>query len=239
MTHAEMNELYELYALGILEPERAAELETHLRDDCPYCIEHVRRAFEITAALAGLADPQTPPKQLRNRVLAAVRPEKRSPVWTLAVAGLSAACIVLAIFLGLTASRIHGMDDQIQALRSERNQLRLAIEALSRPDTRTAGFGGTNDLPHGRVFVNRDGLVFVGSQLPHLASDRTFELWLIPKAGAPQPAGLFRPSPTGNSVHVTSLPVALTQTAAVAVSVEPSQGSSTPSTKPILVIPIG
>lgn len=239
MTHAEMSELYELYALGVLEPEQAGEIETHLRDECPYCIEHVREAVQVTAALAGLATPQTPQKDLRKRVLAAVASARRSRIWTVAVAGLSAACIVLAICLGLIASRMRGMDDRLHALRSERDQLRLALEALSRPDTRTAGFGGASTLPHGRVFVNPDGLVFVGSQLPHLASDRTFELWLIPKTGAPQPAGLFRPNATGNSVHVSSVPVSVGQTAAVAVSVEPSLGSSAPTTKPILVIPIG
>lgn len=239
MTHAEMNELYELYALGILEAEEAAEIETHLHDECAHCLEHVRQALEVTAALAGLADQQKPPKDLRKRVLATVLPARRSRAWTFAIAGLSAACIVLAIFLGLTASRIRGLDNRLQTLRSERDQLRLAVEALSRPDTRTAGFGATNDLPHGRVFVNPGGLVFVGSQLPQLASDRTFELWLIPKTGAPQAAGLFRSNATGNSVHVSSLPVSVAQTAAVAVSVEPSQGSSAPTTKPILVIPIG
>ena len=34
MTHPEMNELYELYLLGALEPELAREIETHLIDRC-------------------------------------------------------------------------------------------------------------------------------------------------------------------------------------------------------------
>jgi anti-sigma-K factor RskA len=82
--------------------------------------------------------------------------------------------------------------------------------------------------------------VFVGSQLPSLGSDQTFELWLVPASGAaPRPAGLFRPDRSGNSVHVSSTAVDASTTKAVAVSIEPRAGSSAPTTKPIVVVPLG
>ncbi|MGI9070002.1 MAG: anti-sigma factor domain-containing protein, partial [Bryobacteraceae bacterium] len=91
----------------------------------------------------------------------------------------------------------------------------------------------------GRVLVSpTGGLVFVGSQLPVLPGDRTFELWLIPAKGAPQPAGLFRPNPSGESVHISPVAVDASNTSAVAVSIEPRQGSTAPTTKPILVVPL-
>ncbi len=133
------------------------------------------------------------------------------------------------------------MRGEVSALRSEGDQLRTAIEILSRPDTRAVEFGRNDNVPHGRVLVNRrGGLVFVGSQLPALASDKTFELWLIPaaKGQAPQPAGLFRANAIGDSVDVSSLRVDPSQTAAVAVTVEPRSGSAAPTTKPFLVVPI-
>ena len=55
MTHAEMNELYELYALGVLEPELASEIDRHLDEQCAYCQEHVGAAFQVMAALAETA----------------------------------------------------------------------------------------------------------------------------------------------------------------------------------------
>lgn len=241
MTHAEMEELYELYTLGVLETDQAAEIEQHLKDRCPYCLEHVYGALQGTAAFATLAEPVQPPRALRARVLASVRPPKRARAWTFALAGLSAACLVLLAFSLWSGYEMNSMRGELSALKSEGDQLRAAIEILSKPDTRAVEFGRADNVPHGRVLVNRrGGLVFVGSQLPALASDKTFELWLIPaaKGAAPQPAGLFRVNAAGDSVDVSSRRVDLSQIAAVAVTVEPRRGSDAPTTTPFLIVPI-
>jgi anti-sigma-K factor RskA len=87
--------------------------------------------------------------------------------------------------------------------------------------------------------LNRDGIVvFVGSHLPELAGDRTFELWLIPAKGAPQPLSLFKANAAGGYVSVPRNAVDLSQATALAVSVEPLRGSLAPTTKPILLVPL-
>lgn len=240
MTHAEMNELYELYALGVLEPELAAEIERHLDEQCGYCREHLGDAAQLAAALAETAEPVSPPARLRERVLASVRPSKPARNWTFAVIALAAACIALIAFSIASRLAMRSMQERLASLAEERDQLRSAVEILSRPETRSVEFGRAENVPHGRVLVSRNrGLVFVGSQLPQLASNQTFELWLIPATGAPKPAGLFRPNEAGDSVNVSPLPVDTSTAKAVAVSIEPRQGSSAPTTKPILVVPLG
>lgn len=240
MNHAQMDELYELYVMGVLEAEAAAEIDTHIRDNCSYCLQRVGEALQNTTGLAWTADQVTPPKYLRDRVLAGVRPQRRFGGYRLAIAGLAAACMVLLAFSFWSNSRMQTMRDQLHSLLSERDELRAAIAILSRSDTRAVQFGLAENVPHGRVFVNRSrGVVFIGSLLPPLSSDKTFELWLVPAKGAPQPAGLFRPNASGESVNVISTPLGLRNVAAVAVSIEPRQGSSAPTTKPILVVPFG
>jgi anti-sigma factor RsiW len=239
MTHAEMNELYELHALGVLEPELASEIDRHLDEQCAHCREQLRMALELTAALASVAEPVVPPARLRQRVISSVRPSQPRRTWRFAAIALAAACLLLAIFSVASRVAMGRLQQQLAALTAERNQLRSAVEILSRPETRTVEFGKAENVPHGRVLVSRGGgLVFVGSQLPPLASDQTFELWLIPAAGAPKPAGLFRPNSSGDSVHVTPGPVDTAANKAVAVSIEPRQGSNAPTTKPILIVPI-
>lgn len=131
------------------------------------------------------------------------------------------------------------MRDQLAALRSERDQLQAALVIMTKTGTRTVEFGRTQNLPHGRVFLDREGgLVFVGAQLPELAHDRTFELWLVPRNGAPQPAGLFHPNAAGDSVNISPVQVNPAETKAVAVSIEPQGGSAAPTTTPILVVPL-
>jgi anti-sigma-K factor RskA len=239
MTHAEMNELYELYALGVLEPELADEIERHIDDQCEYCREHLASASQLTASLAQIAEPVAPPARLRQRVLAAVRPPKPARNWTFAVIALAAACLALVAFSIASRLAMRNMEQQLASLAEERDQLRSAVQILSRPETRAVEFGRAENVPHGRVLVSRQGgIVFVGSRLPHIASNETFELWLVPATGAPKPAGLFRPNAAGESVNVSPAPVDTGTTKAVAVSIEPRQGSPAPTTKPILIVPL-
>ncbi len=239
MTHAEMGELYELYVLGALEPEQAAEIQEHVNTSCEYCLQHLRDAEFVAAALVGIAEPHNPPARLRQRVLAAVQPEPRSRSWLFAVAALSAACAALLAIAIWTGSSVSKYRERISSLESERAQLQEAVQILSRSETRAVKFGLAENQPHGRVFVNRNnGVVFVASQLPELASDRTFQLWLIPAKGAPESAGLFRPNAAGDVVSVRPQPVDTARIHAVAVSIEPSGGSPAPTTKPILIVPL-
>jgi anti-sigma-K factor RskA len=242
MTHAEMNELYELYALGVAEPETAAEIERHLDEQCAYCKERVSAALAFSAAVAHVADPVTPPAGLRERVLANVRPPQTGArKWNFGVLALAAACLALLLFAMASQRSLRDARAQLSVVTQERNQLRSAVEVLSRPETRSVEFGRTENLAHGRVFVNRNGgFVFVASRMPLVKSDQTYELWLVPANGAaPQPAGLFRPDAAGNSVQVSQAAVDPRTTKAVAVSVEPRQGSNAPTSTPILVVPLG
>jgi anti-sigma-K factor RskA len=240
MTHDEMSDLYELYVLGALEPEETAAIDEHVRSQCDYCAAHIGDATLIAASMSGMADLQKPPARLRRRVMASVKPEQtKNRSWLWAIAALSAACVALVAWAIGSASSIRTYREQISELTAERGQLREAVEILSRSETRTVQFGRADNQAHGRVFVNRNrGLVFVGSQLPELAANRTFQLWLIPAAGAPQSAGVFRPNPAGDFVDVQTRSIA-TGIQAVAVSVEPNGGSPAPTTTPILVVPLG
>jgi anti-sigma-K factor RskA len=239
MTHPEMNELYELYVLGTLEPELASEINSHLADGCEYCAGRLREAALTTVAMSGMADQLEPPKHLRGRVLASVRRRKQSNSWLYAVAGLAAACVLLLAFALWSANTARSLRDRIGVLTQERDQLRSAVEVLSRPDTRMVQFGN-NNAAHGRVFLSPNGgVVFAGSQLPQISSDKTFQLWLIPATGAPRSAGIFRADAAGDFVNVVPGPVDLTGIHAVAVSVEPRQGSPAPTTTPILVVSLG
>lgn len=237
MTHSEMDELYELFVLRALEREQASEIDQHLRDGCAYCEAKVTEANALMAAFATTVDVVQPPAHLRERVLSSVRPSpvpKRNgrTAGLYALAGLCAASLVACVWLGTTTSQLKSrLNDVVQ----ERNALEAALKSLSRSGTRTIQFGRANQ-PEGKVFVNPSGgLVFVAAHLPRLGSDRTFQLWLVPPAGAPRSAGLFRPDENGSSVTVSNVAVDPATTKAVAVSVEPNSGSSAPTTTPFIV----
>ena len=234
-----MNGLYELFVIGALEREESAEIAQHLGDACPYCSVRVEEAVAVSAAFSGMAEPAPLPAGLRKRVLASIRPQRESRNWLYAALALGAVCAALVIFAYWSSSALESSRNEIAEITAQRDQLRSALAILSRNETRAVRFGLADNQPHGRVFVNpQRGLVFVGSQLPSLRNEQTFELWLIPKTGAPEPAGLFRPNADGNVVSLRTTPIDTAQIQAVAVTVEPQGGSSAPTTKPILAVPL-
>lgn len=240
MTHAEMDELYELYALGVLEAEEAAEIRAHVAEGCAYCVERLRDTALTASAMAGLVEPQAPDRSVREKLLASVGRPQRPRNWLFAAAALSAACVALIVYSVWLTGAQRKLGKQITALQAERNELRFAVQVLSKPDTKTVQFGVAENAPHGRAFVTpTGGVVFVGSQLPRLAVDKAFELWLIPKQGAPRAAGVFRPDESGGFVNISKGNVSPSDLQALAVSVEPLAGSAAPTTTPILVVPLG
>jgi len=90
--------------------------------------------------------------------------------------------------------------------------------------------------PEGRAaYVAETGsLVFVGMHLAPLEPYKTYELWVIPTAGAPIPAGVFKPDERGYaSVILPTLPKGITAKM-FGVTIEDDGGSKTP-TKPIVL----
>jgi len=63
-------------------------------------------------------------------------------------------------------------------------------------------------------------------------------MWIIPKGGAPRPAGLFQPASDATAMHIEPGPVDVAATAAVAVTVEDEAGAPQPTSQPLIVAPM-
>ena len=228
MTCEELRDEYELHALGLLEePERSA-LEEHLRTGCQTCTAGVRRAVETNAAILGMVPDAEPSRHLRERVIASVGAAPKRSVWS---------------WLGIPAAALAGLLAGVLLFRAlpvretpEVGRMRQVIDLLNDPQTKAVTFAPG---PRGRVLVNKDrGVLLIANNLPALPQGKTYELWVIPKGGAPRPAGLFKPDASGNALHVASGAVDVATLGAVAVSVEPESGSQAPTTTPIIVAPV-
>ncbi|MEJ3404734.1 anti-sigma factor [Rathayibacter sp. YIM 133350] len=91
-------------------------------------------------------------------------------------------------------------------------------------DGRTASVVWSDELERGALLVD---------ELPSLASDQTYEAWVITDAGA-QPAGTFESVANGVTVHLIS--GGMPEGASIGVTVEPSGGSKAPTSDPIIAI---
>ncbi len=119
------------FAIGSLSPAAEAELADHLRV-CEPCLEMVRAARRLAAALALTAPLAKTPSGLRQRTLIAAGATRPSLVGRLlryasAAAGVAAALIAVGAFAGMVTVR-----SQVQELRQENTDLTTQVEdALS------------------------------------------------------------------------------------------------------------
>lgn len=246
MNCEDLRDLYELYALGVLEEEERREIEAHLARECPNCTAGVKRAMSMNAVIESFAPEVAPDKRLRDRVLASVGANRKQqgfdwwPIWALATAGLAIATLTFYSRSQEVVSQLEEARQLIgkQGLDLERSKQILVF--LDQPETRQVRFDGKETRPpRGNIFVNRRaGVLLIAQNLPKLESGKTYQMWVIPKGAKPKPAGLFQSDARGAAVHLLAGAIDIATVGAVAVSVEPAAGSEQPTTTPIIVAPV-
>lgn len=259
MTHAELSELYELYALGVLTGDEKMEIESHLANNCSDCLTGVKQATAFNALFTTLPEVADPAKRLRRRVIASVGgPEPASRSW-LAVLALASACLLIAVGVATiqerrrseelaevrrqslqTVAELRDARDQIRRSTADLAKVEAAMQFLNQPETEQVVFGKGKPLPpRGRVFVNpQQGVLLLASNLPPAPLGKIYEMWLIPASGPPKPAGLFQSDPRNTAIYVLNGPFDRAHTKAVAVTLEPAAGSSAPTSTPIIAAPL-
>ena len=115
---------------------------------------------------------------------------------------------------------------------AELAQAKNVLSFLQAAETRVVSFGPEEPKPRGRVLLNPSrGVLLIASNLPPAPAGRIYEMWIIPKGGAPIPAGLFQTTAAGNALHLQEGALGLDST--IAVTLEPEAGSAAPTTTPL------
>jgi anti-sigma-K factor RskA len=251
------------YALGALEQSELREVAEMLRER-PDLRQRLAELQTVAGYLPYGLPAAEPAPDLRARVIAratgaeqprpAPRPQRAGRLgWrglSALLGGLAAVLLVAAIVL---AGQVSGQQQQLaqqqeqlaqqqQTLDRQAAQLGEQQQLVSMLSTPGAQFATLNDPTGGAVLVRtpNDGAA-IAAQLPPLAADRTYQLWLI--AGEDQPptsAGLLSVSAEGEGVLLLppSQPT-LREAAVFAITVEPSGGSLAPTTPPLVSNPFG
>lgn len=215
MTHEEFDNLAALDAIGASSVHEAAELRRHL-GSCPECAAAAREYEEAATLMAQSLEPVTPPADVREQILAAVRgatpaaefaettlvswrSRRMKPVWWLA----TAATFFLALW-GWAELRIRTVRMEVQELRAankaldEQNRqlsrqseaLASTLEVLTASQTRTISLAGQEVAPSAsaRVFLDpeRRRAFVFFHDLPPNPGDKSYQLWII-RADSPQP----------------------------------------------------
>ncbi len=233
-----------VYALDALTGLELDQFEHHVHR-CPPCENEVRGFRETTTRLA-LAVAASPPPGLRDRVLTAASvtrqlpPEvdraptrlrlARSPWLPRLAAAVTAAAVAAAVALGVIQSSTQQRLNQAQA------ENRSVAAVLAAPDARLAmrrtAAGGVATVV---ASPSRHALVITTSGLPVLTGGKVYELWFV-SGQTTRRAGLLPAPASGRTAPL--LASGLAPGDAIAVTVEPAGGTSHPTTKPIVVMPL-
>ena len=240
MTCEELRDMYELYAIGVLEDPEKSEIDEHVGRKCGTCLEGLRVARQTNSVLLTVMPMVEPPKRLRKRVLASVGLEKTGWVWISGWAAVTFGLMVAMLYVSIEDRRHVG--ELAQARREMRvagvelAKVQDAMRFLNEPDTILVMAGrGVPLPPRARVFLNKNrGVLLMASSLPAAPAGKIYEMWVIPKGGAPKPAGLFQSDESGNAMHMLSGAIDVETTAVIAVTMEPEAGSTVP-TMPIVL----
>ncbi|MET9929002.1 MULTISPECIES: anti-sigma factor [unclassified Streptomyces] len=245
MSTAELHTLTGAYALHALPEDERREFERHL-GDCEACTQEVRE-LSATAARLGLAVAESPPRELRERVLREIttvrqeapshgRPGRtsgsgRTGRWS----GYAlAACIAAAAaFGGVAVWQNQVAQDARQEANQATRQSEQLAEVLSAPDAKTT----SSDLGGGAratvvVSQDRNRAVILASGMERPPSGKVYQLWFNDE-GTMRSAGLMDPSASDDAVLLDG-PV--DRATGMGITVEPAGGSAEPTSDPVALM---
>jgi Anti-sigma-K factor rskA len=232
---------FEFYALGLLDPAEQIAIDDHLRTGCATCGDALKDALAVNAIMMSMAPDVVPPARLKRRVLASVGVQPMSWSW---LAALAASCMLIVALWFSVQERSRSAElaqarHTLIEVSSQRDRLMQALSFLDDPATVPVSFGKGQPIPpHGNVFVHSKlGVLLIAANLPAAQAGKIYEMWVIPKGGAPRPAGLFQ-SQGGTAMHILSGPLDVGTVGAIAVTLEPEAGSPAPTSTPIIVAPV-
>ncbi|MGH9396426.1 MAG: anti-sigma factor [Terriglobia bacterium] len=260
--HPQFEEIFDEYALGLLEGEEKRALELHAKG-CPECTRRLEGARARVALMAFAAPPAAPSPAVKERLMRQIAADepprieqpptrKHSGFWGWGVSVFAVAVVALAIITGFLASRNRQMEARLHSLEAAQtrliakeeqqqagmNRARSILDVLTSPGTLKVSLvpAQAHPTPQGKAFYNpQKGLVFYAANLPRLAPGRTYQLWLVPTQGNPLSAGIFATDPHGNGeILLPPLPPGVSAKA-FAVTIEPAGGEPQPTGKKVLI----
>ena len=231
--HVPFRENIPAYALGALDAEEAAALESHLQK-CDSCRAELADYRSTSESAFAILPPQQPSAALRKRLqghLPSAQKARRPRLnWSFSRLALGMA-ILLLLALNLFSFL------QVRALQSQQAQLidqiqngQKALAMLSYPNTQAFPIKEQNVM--GSLLLDKEynNAVLILRGLPAIADNQTYQIWLIAPNEMRTNAGLLRPQA---NLPFISEPIQanqdLTNFVGIGMTVEPTGGSDHPT----------
>ena len=147
---------------------------------------------------------------------------------------LAVAAAVLAVAGGGLGWRSITLSNDLQQMRVAAGQVTSILTASDAKTTTSTITGGGNATVVSSASLDR--AVLVANNMTPAPSGHVYQLWLMTSSGDATPAGFMDPDTTGRDAEV--ILGSINAAALVGITVEPTGGSTGPTTKPVLAVHI-
>lgn len=237
--HTLFRENIPAYALGALDADETAALETHL-ETCASCQTELAEYRALSQSLLTAVPPKQPSaalrKRLRSRLPSAQRPAQ--PRWNFSFTpALGLAVLALFILNIFSLIQLRQIQTQQAALLTRVENAQVALTFLSSPNVQTLPI--ESEQASGTLLLDWENnqAVLVTRNLPPLPPEQTYQIWLVQPDNGRVSAGTFHPESGGT---YTIQPLSPSQPFAnylgIGVTIEPAGGSDAPTGKRVLKV---
>jgi anti-sigma-K factor RskA len=227
------DDLKEAYSLGALSEEERREVEDYLGEH-PELRAEVDHLESVANLLALAPQEYEPSPKLRRDLLNSISSSSPGTTPTadpstrqtglrrlFGPGGLAAAAALALVTIGMFAWNA-SLQEENQTLQGElEGQQTYALQST----------GAAQEMRGEVVRLGDERAVLVAEDLPSPPEGETYQAWIL-REDVPEPAGLFEPNDTGAAA--APIEGSIEGANAVAVTVEPSGGSSSPTSDPLM-----
>ena len=231
--HVPFRENIPAYALGALDAEEAATLESHLRT-CESCRDELD-AYRVTSDNLLMGSPPKYPsaalrRQLQRRLPSAQKTARPRLNWSFGRATMGIAIVLLLALNVFSISQVRALQRQQAQLMNQMQNGQMALAMLSYSNTQT--FPINEEKARGSLLLDKEynNAVLILRGLPAIPENQTYQIWLIAPNEDRVSAGLLRPQTDqpfiAEPIHSTQ---DLANFVGVGMTVEPAGGSDHPT----------
>jgi anti-sigma-K factor RskA len=232
--HVPFRENIPAYALGALDAEEAAALESHLRT-CESCRDELDAYRATSDHLLMSLPPQNPSSALRRQLQghlpsAQKTGRPRRLTWSLSRLVMGIAIVLLLALNVFSISQVRALQRQQTQLMNQMQNGQMALEMLSYSNTQT--FRINTEKARGSLLLDKEynNAVLILRGLPAIPNNQTYQIWLIAPNEDRVSAGLLRPQ---TDLPFLAEPIQATQDltnfVGMGMTVEPAGGSDHPT----------
>jgi len=133
--------------------------------------------------------------------------------------------------IDISTRRAHRAEVEMEAMREIAAEREALIAIINNPDVQQLSLVGQRLAPRASaraLWSDSTNMAFMATGLPPLPAGDAYQLWFFLQ-DAPLTAGLIEPDPNGSTTVMIEVPDAVTLPVAMAVTIEPTEGMSTPT----------